>query len=318
MPNLYLQQADGTPVATFKLHNDFAIRASQEEVTVLAIIPEAASASPTPAGPYTRTDESPDLIDGGGASALVEKEAGEGWQGAGKVGNAAYWRARSEGAEDTLSFVQQQRDQATDRAEKAEALCATETAVANHRGATILRVAEERNDARTMAALWKETARRLVTQRNGARRYGTYILAARDRAVDQVVREQHRAEKAERERDEAHVARDDAEAYIDDLRDQLAAQEPAVIEKTRTLGPDDITDEMVERARVAYDSGQDHVGILDAALTEPPTRPEGAQEIEARIQSWLAATPGGSISKGHRASLADHLAHGTRMTGAES
>lgn len=80
MPNLYLQQSDGTPVATFRLYHDFAARAGQEEVVVLGIIPEAASANSVPAGSYTRTDD--------------------------------------DGL--TLLMVQQQRDQATARAEKAE------------------------------------------------------------------------------------------------------------------------------------------------------------------------------------------------------
>ena len=84
-----------------------------------------------------------------------------------------------------------------------------------------------------------------------------------------VVREYKDAlEKAERERDEALA---DAES--------------------RPLTPDAITDEMVERGRSAYwgpTYGGSVVGrvraILTAALTEPPARPEGAEDIERLIR----------------------------------
>ena len=84
-----------------------------------------------------------------------------------------------------------------------------------------------------------------------------------------VVREYKDAlEKAEQERDKALA---DAES--------------------RPLTPDAITDEMVERGRSAYWGpayGGSVVGrvraILAAALTEPPARPEGAEDIERLIR----------------------------------
>ena len=84
-----------------------------------------------------------------------------------------------------------------------------------------------------------------------------------------VVREYKDAlEKAEQERDEALA---DAES--------------------RPLTPDDITDEMVERARNApsFDGRLSPTPrlvreMLTAALTEPPARPEGAEDIERLIR----------------------------------
>ena len=84
------------------------------------------------------------------------------------------------------------------------------------------------------------------------------------------------AEKAERERDEAW---------------NRAAE---TSKSPRPLTPDDITDEMVERARNApsFDGRLSPTPrlvreMLTAALTEPPTRPEGAEEIEAVLrEEW--------------------------------
>ena len=94
-----------------------------------------------------------------------------------------------------------------------------------------------------------------------------------------------RAEKAERERDEARA----------DLAEYVQAQ--ALRTQPRPLAPDAITDEMVERAR---QRGSEIVGalwdasvveaMLTAALTEP-TRPEGAEELarliaDADVGEW--------------------------------
>ena len=87
-------------------------------------------------------------------------------------------------------------------------------------------------------------------------------------------------EKAERERDEALA---DAES--------------------RPLTPDDITDEMVERGRSAYwgpaygGSVEERVlAILTAALTEP-TRPEGAEKVEAVLhQYWSGDINGDDLA----------------------
>ena len=96
-----------------------------------------------------------------------------------------------------------------------------------------------------------------------------------------VVREyKHALEKAVRERDEALA---DAES--------------------RPLTPDDITDEMVERGRSAYwgpaygGSVEERVlAILTAALTEP-TRPEGAEKVEAVLhQYWSGDIDGDDLA----------------------
>ena len=61
--------------------------------------------------------------------------------------------------------------------------------------------------------------------------------------------------------------------------------------ESRPLTPDAITDEMVKRARVAWLGANINLTpdgfvreILTAALTEPPKRPEGAEDIERLIR----------------------------------
>ena len=68
-------------------------------------------------------------------------------------------------------------------------------------------------------------------------------------------------------------------AWLRDRADQLA-------DTPRTLTPDAITDEMIERARAEADAWGHQVSdvgmrhILGAALAEPPARPEGAERWE--------------------------------------
>ena len=91
-------------------------------------------------------------------------------------------------------------------------------------------------------------------------------------------------EKAERERDEARATKDMHKRRADEERARADAAE------SRPLTPDAITDEMVERAFNLAD-GIEAVVInktimrdaLIAALTEPPARPEGAEDWE----DWL-------------------------------
>ena len=79
-----------------------------------------------------------------------------------------------------------------------------------------------------------------------------------------------------------------SQMYHGTLLRQKAAEQP------RPLTPDAITDEMVERARNApsFDGRLSPTPrlvreMLTAALTEPPTRPEGAEEIEAVLrEEW--------------------------------
>ena len=62
--------------------------------------------------------------------------------------------------------------------------------------------------------------------------------------------------------------------------------------ESRPLTPDAITDEMVQRLRdeeralglASVSSEETARLLLTAALTEPPARPEGAEEIEALIR----------------------------------
>ena len=119
-----------------------------------------------------------------------------------------------------------------------------------------------------------------------------------------VVREYKDAlEKAERERDEANErAEKHRRAVVDHSTNarcwmqtseewQATAEEwekrARAAEQPRPLTPDAITDEMVERARVAWLGANINLTpdgfvreILTAALTEPPARPEGAERWE--------------------------------------
>lgn len=178
--------------------------------------------------------------------------------------------------------------------------------------------AADRADARDLAAhQWKEATREHVRRIRTMKSYAEALQGG----IDQ---EKARAEKAEHFRDRYGEVAITAERERDDLRDQLAAQEPAVIEKTRALTASDVTNEMVKRATDAYVVQRRTDGQLGyvtpdlreavkmallAALTEPPTRPEGAEELEA----VLSGSPLGPEAV--RESLADYLAtNGVRVT----
>ena len=83
-----------------------------------------------------------------------------------------------------------------------------------------------------------------------------------------------------------------AREYKDALEKAVRERDEALADaESRPLTPDAITDEMVERGRSAYwgpTYGGSVVGrvraILTAALTEPPARPEGAEDIERLIR----------------------------------
>src|SRR5699024_11068127 len=102
-----------------------------------------------------------------------------------------------------------------------------------------------------------------------------------------------RAEKAEKERDEWEKIALAAERDADEAE-----------ENPRPLTPDDITDEMVRRgAQVATPAGVRYLRphevreILTAALTEPPTRPEGAEKVEAVLhQYWSGDINGDDLA----------------------
>ena len=120
-----------------------------------------------------------------------------------------------------------------------------------------------------------------------------------------------RAEKAEQERDEV---RDAWEGAVESVKEANSLINSLRAAESRPFTPDDITDEMVERAREEFFGGD--VGgpvsgpssarrwraALTAALTEPP-RPEGAEEIEAYMRELVTSHP-----EDHYGELADHLA----------
>lgn len=114
--------------------------------------------------------------------------------------------------------------------------------------------------------------------------------------------------KAEREREKAERERDSWES----IAQQTARSVEALrAEQPRPLAPDAITDEMIERAR---QRGSEIVGalwdasvveaMLTAALTEPPARPEGAEEIEFLIADRLGGDVPGDVIR----ALADEIA----------
>ena len=91
--------------------------------------------------------------------------------------------------------------------------------------------------------------------------------------------------------------------------------------ESRPLTPDAITDEMVKRARVAWLGANINLTpdgfvreILTAALTEPPKRPEGAEDIERLIRD--AENEGqGADNEALANYLADRLTAPTRKEG---
>ena len=143
-----------------------------------------------------------------------------------------------------------------------------------------------------------------------------------------VVREYKDAlEKAEQERDEANErAEKHRRAVVDHSTNarcwmqtseewQATAEEwekrARAAEQPRPLTPDAITDEMVERALVVNaDLRPETVRrMLTAALTEPPARPEGAEDIEAAFGTWERSEYlHAALDEDDLRSIADHIA----------
>lgn len=105
------------------------------------------------------------------------------------------------------------------------------------------------------------------------------------------------------------------------LTDAIRERDEARADQHHTLGPEDITDEMIERAWVALvespgwgsgtlrEDGPTVRRALTAALTAPP-RPEGAEDLQALIDEWAdgwgcASDPS---EDGNHGPLADFLA----------
>ena len=140
---------------------------------------------------------------------------------------------------------------------------------------------------------------------------------------------QQALEQIARERDEARRERDSWRAQV-----PLADWEKDLIQATETprrLTPDAITDEMVERAAhcmamrempVTYSGAPTETAdqfydlareVLHAALTEPPARPEGAEELDPIVDEFLTSYWRGDIDG---ADATDWLAkRGVRVTG---
>ena len=116
---------------------------------------------------------------------------------------------------------------------------------------------------------------------------------------------------------QAHNARETQRALEEIARERDEARARAVAAESRALTPDAITDEMAERAREEFFGGDVGGSVsgpastrrwraaLTAALTEPPARPEGAEEWE----DWLIeALPHESMPDEDIARLADQIA----------
>ena len=114
------------------------------------------------------------------------------------------------------------------------------------------------------------------------------------------------AQQAENSR-EAQNAIEDIEAELEAYRAMHSQQIKTITrlqENPRALTADDITDEMIERARNAptFDGRLSPTPrlvreMLTAALTEPPARPEGAEKVEAVLnQYWSGDINGDDLA----------------------
>lgn len=147
--------------------------------------------------------------------------------------------------------------------------------------------------------------------------------------------------KAEREREKAERERDEALAGVRVLaRENIECHERFRAAEPRPLTPDamtarehleaamkggltreDIPNDMCDRlvasradtVRQPTAPGDEYPrrGVRDdllAALTEPPARPEGAEDIDEHLRQANAAALGGALTPEQRRALADHLA----------
>ena len=107
-----------------------------------------------------------------------------------------------------------------------------------------------------------------------------------------------RAEKAEKERD---GARDAWEGAVESVKEANSLINSLHAAESRPFTPDDITDEMIDRAYAWWEGNSlaDPAGMramLTAALTEPP-RPEGAEKVEAVLhQYWSGDINGDDLA----------------------
>lgn len=203
--------------------------------------------------------------------------------------------------------------------------------------------AADRADARDDASYrWKMVARRLVSRSNGFRDDTVYLgkllrKAEQDRDTQRsnVLIAEAGQDHAIRTREEWREAAEAMKAELDDLRTQLAAQEPAVIEKTLTVTADDLPDVtrvvvvgpggMNFERRDLYESGarieiQDNGRTLKVFPIEPQ-RTEGAEDLSSELEAVLAhlGIGGACVSPEKRDEAADLLAErGVRVTSGAS
>ena len=101
---------------------------------------------------------------------------------------------------------------------------------------------------------------------------------------------------------------------INALQAEKGELQRALQERPRHLTPDAITDEMVQRLRdeeralglASVSSEETARLLLTAALTEPPARPEGAEDIEAVLYDAL---PSARLDEDEISNLANALAN---------
>lgn len=186
------------------------------------------------------------------------------------------------------------------------------------------------------AAYWRaraEEALAALSETEGrvtAARERTEGIREELRNADQhILVERARAERAEQERDgwkrRAGTSAATSSRLLDERDDARREVLALRAEQPRTLTPDEqmvtrfmlheygvteqqaVSDEWAEDRSTARES-------LTAALTEPPTRPEGAEEIEAAIREVVPSHP-----EDRYGDLANRLAErGVRVTGADS
>ena len=113
------------------------------------------------------------------------------------------------------------------------------------------------------------------------------------------------AEKAEKERDDKGAAYDQLKVLFGSAEraaigwSARAQDAEARADQPRPLTADDITDELVERALMVNAAlfPKTVRRMLTAALTEPPTRPEGAEKVEAVLhQYWSGDINGDDLA----------------------
>ncbi|MGO2362326.1 MAG: hypothetical protein ACTH6N_14520, partial [Brachybacterium tyrofermentans] len=170
---------------------------------------------------------------------------------------------------------------------------------------------QERDSVQAAMSRAIEENLRLRTENPRPEKYDAHAEAAekvgallRARTVDLVEALAER-DKARRERDHAHKSLKESDAALREMR-----------ETPRPLTADDITDEMVKRGAERFRglptalSAHARVRtIIRAALTPPPSRPEGAEGLDEVLRTFPGTLAG-------IRDISDHLAsHGIRAGG---